>query len=119
MLADVRVMRHDGRRLPRDRIATATPVRGNLSVSRRRDPYRSVWVPVAVLLDDRLDHKLPALDQVSIAKWRGPDLVLVGVEHVGRLKSIRSHVQAWWVHLVPTQLPKPPHGSTRPIGDEQ
>jgi hypothetical protein len=92
MLADVRVMRHDGRHLTRDRIAAATPVRGNLSVSRRRDPYRSVWVPVAVLLDDRLDHRLPALDQVSIARWRGADLVLVGVEHIGRLRAVRSHL---------------------------
>ena len=100
-------MRHDGQRLARERIATATPVRGNLSVSRRRDPYRSVWVPVAVLLDDRLDHKLPALDQVSIAKWRGLDLVLVGVEHIGRLRAIRSHVQSWWVRLVPADSTGP------------
>lgn len=41
-----------------------------------------------VRLDDRLDHNLPALDQVSIAKWRGADLMLVGVEHIGRLKSM-------------------------------
>lgn len=108
MLADVRVMRHDGKRLARERITAASPVRGNLSVSRRRDPYRSVWVPVAILLDDRINHKLPALDQVSIAKWRGPDLVLVGVEHIGRLKSIRSHVQSWWVQLVPGALTTTP-----------
>jgi hypothetical protein len=55
-LADVRVMPHDGRRFTRERIGAATPVRGTLSVSRRRGPYRSARVPVAALLDDRLDQ---------------------------------------------------------------
>jgi hypothetical protein len=99
MLADVRPMCVDGRRVPRERLKILQPVRGELSVTRRRDPWRSEWVPIAVLRSDSAKD-LPALDQVRISRWSGANLVLVGVEHVGRQKQSRPQVQAWWVQLV-------------------
>jgi len=47
-----------------------------------------------------VDLELPALDQVRISRWSGANLVLVGVEHVGRQKQSRPQLQAWWVQLV-------------------
>jgi hypothetical protein len=115
MLADVRVMRHDGRRIPRERIASLPVRRGELLIDRRRDPWRDEWVPVATLyLPDLKASALPALDQVRIMRWRGADLVLVGVEHVGRPKQARPQLQAWWVHLVSD--PAPPQTSRPTIG---
>jgi hypothetical protein len=99
MLADVRVMCIDGRRLPRERLKSMQPVRGELSVTRRRDRARDEWVPMAVLRSNST-KELPALDQVRLARWSGANLMLVGVEHVGRQKQSRPQMQAWWVQLV-------------------
>jgi hypothetical protein len=103
MLADVRPMCIDGRRLPRDRLKIMQPIRGDLSVTRRRDPWRDEWVPIAVLCSESA-RDMPALDQVRIARWSGANLMLVGVEHVGRQKQSRPQLQAWWVQLVTTVL---------------
>ncbi len=101
MLADVRVMCFGGRRVPRERLRAMAPIRGELSVARRRDPWRNEWVPIAVLRHDNGDtDRPPALDQVRIARWSGANLMLVGVEHVGRQKQSRPQVQAWWVQIV-------------------
>ena len=101
MLADVRLLHHDGERLPRERVAAMQAHRGDLQVLRRRDPARNAWVPLALLVGDNgIESKLPPLDQVRIARWRGADLVLLGVEHVGRPKQQRPKLQAWWVRLV-------------------
>ena len=99
MLADVRPMCIDGRRVPRERLKILQPIKGELSVTRRRDPWRNEWVPIAVLRSDSAKD-LPALDQVRISRWSGANLVLVGVEHVGRQKQSRAQPQAWWVQLV-------------------
>ena len=103
MLADVRVMCIDGRRMPRERLKIMQPIRGDLSVTRRRDPWRNEWVPIAVLHGER---EIPALDQVRIARWSGANLMLVGVEHVGRPKQSRPQMQAWWVQLVSEPGPR-------------
>ena len=101
MLADVRVMCIDGRRVPRERLKIMQAIRGELSVTRRRDPWRNEWVPIAVLRNATGDdNRPPALDQVRIARWSGANLMLVGVEHVGRQKQSRPQLQAWWVQLV-------------------
>ena len=106
MLADVRPMCLDGRRLSRERLRSLPPIRGDLSVARRRDPWANEWVPIAVLRQDNGDtDRPPALDQVRIAKWSGANLRLVGVEHVGRQKQSRPQVQAWWVQLVSDPAP--------------
>jgi len=101
MLADVRVMCIDGRRIPRERLKIMQPVRGDLAVTRRRDHWRNEWVPIAVLRNGESDANCPpALDQVRISRWSGANLMLVGVEHIGRQKQSRPQVQAWWVQLV-------------------
>ena len=106
MLADVRPMRIDGRRIAREHLRSMQPIRGELSVTRRRDPWRDAWVPIA-LLSPQTPRDVPALDQVRIARWTGTDLLLVGVEHVGRLRQLRPQLQAWWVQLVHDQgLPR-------------
>ena len=106
MLADVRPMRIDGRRIAREHLRSMQPIRGELSVTRRRDPWRDAWVPIA-LLTPQTPRDVPALDQVRIARWTGTDLLLVGVEHVGRLRQMRPQMQAWWVQLVHHQgLPR-------------
>jgi hypothetical protein len=99
MLADVHVMCIGGRRIPRERLKIMQPIRGELSVTRRRDPWRNEWVPIAVLRHDGA-RDLPALDQVRISRWSGANLLLVGVEHGGRPKQSRPQLQAWWVQLV-------------------
>ena len=71
MLANVRVMYQDGRRVHRERLKIMQPERGDLLVTRRRDSWRNTWVPVAVLNGSDDTNQLPALDQVSIAKWSG------------------------------------------------
>jgi hypothetical protein len=101
MLADVRVMCIDGRRIPRERLKIMQPIRGDISVTRRRDPWRNEWVPIAVLRKGENDTASPpALDQVRISRWSGANLMLVGVEHVGRQKQSRPQLQAWWVQLI-------------------
>ena len=112
MWAEVRVMCSNGRRLPREHIRALAPVRGDLSVVRRRDPWRNAWVPIAVLRGG--DRELPALDEVRISKWSGNNLVLVGIEHVGRAKQSQPQLQAWWVQLVSD--PDPPHTATSAPG---
>lgn len=99
MLADVRPMRIDGRRIPQEHLRSMQPIRGELSVTRRRDPWRNAWVPIAVLSPET-PREVPALDQVRIARWTGTDMLLVGIEHVGRLRQMRPQLQAWWVQLV-------------------
>lgn len=94
MLADVRPMRIGGRPIPRECLCTMQPIRrGELSVTRRRDPWRDAWVPIAVLRPVT-PRDVPALDEVRIARWVncGPQL------------------QAWWVQLVigPDLQHKPP-----------
>ena len=105
MLADVRPMRIDGRRIAREHLRSMQPIRGELSVTRRRDPWRDAWVPIA-LLSPQTPRDVPALDQVRIARWTGTDLLLVGVEHVGRLRQMRPQLQAWWVQLVSEPGPR-------------
>ena len=95
MLADVRVMYQDGRRVPRERLKIMQPKRGDLLVTRRRDSWRNTWVPVAVLNGSDDTNQLPALDQVSIAKWSGANAYLVGMEHIGRPKQSQPQLQAW------------------------
>ena len=53
ILADVRPMRIDGRRVPREHLRSMLPIRGELSVTRRRDPWRNAWVPIAAPTPDR------------------------------------------------------------------
>ena len=111
MLADVRVMCFDGKRLPRERVKVVAPKGGEISVSRRRDPWRNEWIPIAVLRrEDGVTDRPSALDQVRISRWSGTNLMLVGVEHVGRPKQSRPQLQAWWVQLLcdPFQRPPPP-----------
>ena len=74
MLADVRPMRIDGRRIAREHLRSMQPIRGELSVTRRRDPWRDAWVPIA-LLSPQTPREIPALDQVRIARWTGQWLI--------------------------------------------
>jgi hypothetical protein len=100
MLADVRRLRVGGRKLPREEVKALAPVRGELVVSRRRDPWRDCWVPVALLVGDDLGTPaLASLDEVRIARWTGRSLLLVGLEHRNRGKG-KPDLQAWWVQLV-------------------
>lgn len=108
MLADVRPLRSDGRRLPRLAIDVLKPHRGELIVSKRMDPWRGCWVPVASLVaEDRVTYVLPPLDQVRIARWQGVDLVLVGLEERAHTKGDRPDLQSWWVRLVIDPAPTP------------
>ena len=100
MLADVRVMRHDGRPIPRDQISRGEPRRGYLNIVKRRAAGGRLWIPIAVLIDPGAGEVLPPLEDVRVMRWRGADLVMVGVERVGRLKSSRPQAQSWWVRLV-------------------
>ena len=114
MLADVRPLRIDGRRLSRERIAALAPRHGELIVFKRHDPWRGCWVPVASLVaEDRVSYLLPPLDQARIARWQGVDLVFVGLEEQGRGKGAARHLQSWWVRLVndPALLRIPPSAS--------
>jgi hypothetical protein len=47
-----------------------------------------------------MTYLLPPLDQARILRWRGRDLVVVGLEEVGSRKAPRVEVQAWWVRVV-------------------
>jgi hypothetical protein len=112
MLAEVRPLRADGRRLPRERIAAAAPRCGELIVFKRHDPWRGCWIPVASLVaGDGTTYLLPPLDQVRIARWQGADLVLVGLEEQGNGRRETSQLQSWWVRLVsdpdPPRTPPP------------
>lgn len=101
MLADVRPLRQNGVRLPRERIDALPPVRGELLVFKRMDPWRNCSVPVASLVaTDRITYVLPPLDQVRIARWQGSDLVLVGLEEARNAKGEQPNLQSWWVQLV-------------------
>ena len=60
MLADVRPMCVDGRRVPRERLKIMQPIRGELSVALRCDPWANEWVPIAVLRHNNGDTDRPA-----------------------------------------------------------
>ncbi len=99
MLADVRRMRRGGRPLPRDEIMASEPLRGDLMIFRR--PGDREALPVAALLgEDLMTYQLPPLDQARVLRWRGRQLVLVGLEEAGSRKAPRVVMQAWWVQLV-------------------
>lgn len=107
MLADVRRLRFEGSQLPRERVHALTPVRGELIVFKRTDPWRGCIVPVASLVAaDGETYVLPPLDQVRIARWQGQDLVLVGLEERANTKGEQPDLQSWWVRLVSD--PDPP-----------
>ena len=116
MLADVRPLRRGGQRLGREQLGALTPQRGELQVFKRLDSWRGVWVPVAALVkDDGSSYVLPPLDQVRIARWQGPDLVLVGLEEPDRHDGATRVLQSWWVRLVTPaarrqSTPAPPGG---------
>lgn len=101
MLAEVRRLRKNGTRLPREKVGASQTYRGELVVFKRRDPWRNMLVPVAGLVGKDGDtYLLPPLDHVRITRWRGSDLVLVGLEDEGFRKDNREQLQAWWVRLV-------------------
>lgn len=87
----------------------AQPKQGDLVIFKRADPWHKRSVPVAALMGpDQITYQLPPLDQVRIARWRGSDLVLVGLEEkVGR-KSSGYELQSWWVGLTPVAPQKTP-----------
>jgi hypothetical protein len=61
MLAEVRALRCDGQRLPRERVGGTVPQRGKLTVLKRHDPWRGCWLPFASLVgDDGQTYLLPA-----------------------------------------------------------
>ena len=105
MLADVRVMCIDGRRVPRERLKSMQPVRGELSVTRRRDRSRDEWVPMAVLRSEST-KELPALDQVRISRW------FCGLRPgAGKVRGLKASRPSCWrrpktepqMRVVPTQ----------------
>ena len=101
MLAEVRRLRKAGNRLSRDQVHAYPPYRGDLVVFKRSDPWRNALVPVAGLVaKDGDTYLLPPLDHVRIARWRGNDLVLVGLEDEGFRRENREQLQAWWVRLL-------------------
>lgn len=103
MLADVRRLRFEGSRLPRERVHALVPVRGELIVFKRTDPWRGCTVPVTSLVaDDGVTYVLPPLDQVRIARWQGQDLVLVGLEERANTNGEQPDLQSWWVRRRPT-----------------
>jgi hypothetical protein len=117
MQAEVRRLRRAGQRLARDEVVASAPQRGDLVVFRRSDPWRGEAVPVAALLaDDQVSYLLPPLDQVRIARWRGCDLLLVGLEDVSRRSAGGAPaLQSWWVRLLspaapPRSVPPAPGG---------
>jgi hypothetical protein len=99
MLVEVRVMRQDGRRIAREQLRLAPPHRGNLQVLRRRGAGND-WFAIALLTGDDGNQRLAPLDHARLMRWSGVDLVLTGVEHVGRLRDQRQQLQAWWVRLL-------------------
>jgi hypothetical protein len=107
MQAEVRPMRRAGRRLPRDEVMAAQPKLGELVIFKRADPWHQRSVPVAALMGpDQVTYALPPLDQVRIARWRGSNLVLIGLEEkVGR-KSSQYELQSWWVRLITPAAPQ-------------
>lgn len=116
MQADVRPLCRAGRRLSRDEIMAMTPRRGELMIFKRPDPWGKSAVPVAALVaTDRLTYQLPPLDQVRIARWRGSDLVLVGLEEKAGRKASQYELQTWWVQLItsdgPPKTPPPAAGA--------
>jgi hypothetical protein len=106
MLADVRPLRRAGKRLARDEIMATPPRRGDLTIFKRADPWSGSAVPVAALLGpDQISYQLPPLDQVRIARWRGSELVLVGLEELNGRKAARVELQSWWVQLISPAAP--------------
>jgi hypothetical protein len=107
MQAEVRPMRRAGRRLPREEVMAAQPKHGELVIFKRADPWHQRSVPVAALMGpDQVTYALPPLDQVRIARWRGSNLVLIGLEEkVGR-KSSQYELQSWWVRLITPAAPQ-------------
>ena len=101
MLAEVRALRSGGARLSPEKVRSAVPRVGELTVFKRQDPWRRCWVPVASLVgDDLVTYLMPPLDQVRIARWEGMDMVLIGLEQQSLRSGEPHHLQAWWVRLV-------------------
>lgn len=97
-------MRHDGRRIAREQLHKMPSHRGSLQVLRRHGAGGD-WFAIALLIGDDGNQQLPPLDHVRLVRWMGADLVLTGVEHIGRVRDQRRQVQAWWVRLLGDAAP--------------
>ena len=113
MYVEVRVLRHEGKRLPSDTVRAVPPVRGFLSVDRWTlapgggEPSEIVTSALLTGSEDpRTPHVLPSLERVRIKRWIGSDLVLLGEEFVmGSGVPGRYWRQAWWVKLLGPSRP--------------
>jgi hypothetical protein len=115
MLVDVVRLRYEGRRIPREQLDELIPVRGLLWMSKFRPAVDSTTTPFAAALlcpqGLREDGLLPVLDWACVRGIKDGELLVSGVEDLGRgPKSVRTFRQSWWCRLVltPEQPPLPP-----------
>jgi hypothetical protein len=112
MLADVRPLRQLGKRIDRERLRLVAPQRGHLAVKLMPDHWRMRPFSMATLSRPHGDftYLLPPLCHVEVRRWRGADLVLIGMEQVQQRRITTEYPQAWWVQLLgdPGRLEIPP-----------
>jgi hypothetical protein len=107
VLVDIVQLRHAGRKLPRDVLLAAVPIRGELVIEitirgyrgEPREPHQT-----ALLLDPGVTparQLLPVLCD-ALVKLKGADLVIRGEEHVRRRQGevAEAYPQAWWCRIV-------------------
>src|SRR5437762_2583837 len=107
MLVAVVQLRHAGRKLPRDRVLAAVPIRGELIIEISTQGYRGGEVPAhqnVALISELNGHRrelLPSLIE-ALVKLKGEDMVIRGTEYVRPHQGdpVIACPQAWWCRIV-------------------
>lgn len=105
MLVDVVRLRHEGKKLPKEAVLAAKPLRGYLRLYSWRLGTESAWKLVwsaNVSSTDDAPHTpaLPSLDSARVTRIEGQDIIIVGEERPGYLGTGPAYPQAWWCRLV-------------------
>lgn len=107
---DVVPLREQGRRLTREVLLAARPVRGLLQLNARRPGWhamqREAPLLAGLVLPGDSRWVIPPLDQARVKVIRAENMLIVGVEEfdLGR-NRVDRYRQAWWCRVV---IPSPP-----------
>lgn len=116
MLVDVVRLRHEGKKLPKEAVLAAAPLRGYLRIYSWRlatsEATTLVW-SASISSYDEIPYTpaLPCLESARVTRIQGNDMIIVGKERPGYLDAGPTYPQAWWCRLVrdgATDSPPPP-----------
>ena len=108
MWVDAVRMRNAGHKLSPEDLRTATPVRGQLWLTKFRPAVDNSTTPLMAALIVDSAHVWPVLDWAVVRSIRNGQLVVTGVEDLGSgPKRVQNYRQSWWCRIVTEAAPAP------------